>query len=274
MKGNVIISGLTYKKKTSFLMNATLAYISTETPFVYIEEGEITTALSGKITKPSIRGKVGSIHAKITAYKGTKIYDSTYTYDGKGESGKYCHLTRGDYFLFLESGTYDIRIESESVNRTIKNYQVKDGIKLYRKRFFSGQVKSKYPEDNTIQESKSINNIVTFQSFDEDIPEFNEALVMGVIRDQYGMPVKNAELIIADSVSKEVKTFVRTEEDGKFSFILGLGNYDIILRSPDHNAKIIRGYDFNNFEGGFLLDLFDNDNNYFKRGGSWLWISN
>lgn len=281
MKGNFTISRLTYKRKISHLFNGKLTSSDVETPFNYEEEGEATSAITGKITKSSQRGKVGIRNAKVTAYKNNRIYDFVYTHNGKDDSGRYDMSLEGNYYLYLESGTYDIKIESESYNRTIKDYSVNDGVKLYRKLFKSGQIKNKYPEDEAFLENTAVHNVVTFQSFLEDNGveiDLKEALVTGTIRDQYNLPVNDAELIIADSKTKEVKAFVKTKQNGRFSFVLGLGKYDIILRSPKYNAKIVRGYDFESFENGFLFDILNKNhpdyNNSLKNGGDWLWISN
>ncbi|AEO93434.1 gp174 [Bacillus phage G] len=285
-KGSFVIKVSTYKKRFSRITYAQLTNNGSPIQVVCNEEGIITTALSGRITKSRSAYSDGIKNAKITAYKDGKVYDYTYTHNGINEDGEYDARLAGSYSLFLENGKYDIRIESELYNRTIKNYLVEDGIKLYRKTIRMGQIKAKYPLDDVVREGYSINNLVTFVSYSkQENCDYNEALehtakealIVGVIRDQHNLPTEDAELIVADSKTKVIKAFIRTKGDGKFSFVLEPGKYDVILRSTKHSAKIVRDYDFVDFRNGFLLDLFnidnENYNNSLKSGGEWLWIS-
>lgn len=229
-------------------INGRFRLVDFNIPFESIEEGESTLPMMGKITKQ--RGSAGLKNAKVTAYKDNIVYDFIYT------------NSEGDYYLCLEDGTYDIRIESETYNRVIKNFVVNDGIKLYTHSYLTGQIKQKHP---IIEEFK---NVIEFED--------SNFLTIGTMLDQHGVATKDGELIIVDSETKEIKTFIKTKEDGKYSFLLNRGIYDIIVRSPKHSAKIIRNYNYIP-ENGFLFDVTDNTNsNYdvtFNNGGEWIWIS-
>lgn len=275
-KVNKIIGKATFREKTSYTMNAILVHKDEKKFLKYEEEGSQTNVIEGRITISRSIYKEGVPNATVTVFKDNVIYDYIDTHSGITEDEDIDEILTGTYYLALEPGVYDVKIESDAIKRNIKNYIVTDGISEYRKVFKEGQIKAKYPVNNPIK------NVVEFESFEDNNSQNRYVMVVGTILDQHRKPANNAELIIINTSTKEVDVFIKTKEDGKYSFILDIGEYDIILRSPNHNAKIIRGYDFTNYKEGFLINNFKEEyqsetnryNNNFNHGGGWLWISN
>lgn len=201
-------------------------------------------------------------NAKVTAYKDLKIQDYSYT-DGLGE-----------YELYLEKDIdYSIRIESEIHKKMINNFSVNDGIIPYQKQILEGQITAKLPLNSDIK------NVIEFS---ELIDPNNTSLVtkhylvLGKIVDGYNNVIEDSEIIIADSTTKEIEVFTKTN-NGEYSFKLKRGNYDVIIRSSKHHALIIRNYIFIP-ERGFLLDVLNRSdikrgNILLSKGGESLWIS-
>lgn len=216
-------------------------------------EGEKTKGLTGRITRLIGYIFVPVVNARIEAYKNGILYDYTKTDND------------GTYVLYLENGIYDIKIEGQAYFRTIKNYEVTNGIKEYRELIVNGQIKRK------------IYDTVEFNLFDINtkmpLNDTGKRLINGRIIDQHGKPVEGAEIIVADSDGlRDIAAFVKTDEDGRYSFVLERETYDVIIRSPRHHAKIIRNYTFEQ-DKGFMYNLV-NQYSILKYGGEWLWIFN
>ncbi len=208
----------------------------------------LSVVTTGQITKNNEYDPFNNYvsNAKITALKNGIVYD----YDTTREDGR--------YFLFLERGLYDIRIESQIYNRTIKNYQVREGVREYREDFKSGRIRKK------VYDSIEINGAQ------------NKRLITSEIVDEHGKVVPDVEIIIILSrdiniLTKEIVAFVKTDKDGRFSFIVnGVGPYDVIVRSPNHHAKVFKNYKFD-LDKGFFQDL-QLDNLRLKKDSSWIKI--
>lgn len=222
------------------------------------EEGINSMGLRGTITKYN-----GFIHevvpnAKVVALKNGVVYD----YDTTREDGT--------YYLYLENGVYDIRIEGQAYNRVIKNYEVKNGIREYRQLIRNGQVKEKILDTVRYVEYDPNNRDRVFDD--------GQRLVVGKIIDEHGKPVVGAEILLArvfdieESDDRPIKAFVKTDEQGKYMFVIDRENYDVVLRSPKHNAKVLRNYLFVP-DKGFMTDI-SSTNIVFKKGGDWVWIFN
>jgi hypothetical protein len=221
---------------------------------VIIKEGEKTSALNGTITKHT--GFFYDIvpNAKVVAFKKGIVYDYTFTDEN------------GFYFLYLENGVYDIRIEGQTYNRTIRDYKVIDGIKEYRTNIVNGQIK------------KRIYDSIEFANYDENgfyLIDNGERLINGIILDEHNKPFEGAEIVVAkvDEINnnREIVAFVKTNKNGEYRFKLSRENYDIIIRSPKHNAKIVRNYLFDP-DKGFMEQVIKNSL-MFRKGGEWLWTS-
>lgn len=229
-----------------------------ETPIERVEktEGVKSFAQTGIITKNT--GFYNDVvpNAKVVALRKGVVYD----YDITREDGS--------YFLYLENGVYDIRIEGQACNRIIKNYEVTNGIKPYRTIITEGQIK------------KRNHDVIEFTTYDENnypVIDDGERLVSGVIIDEQGKPVEGAEIIVGrvineDTPSREIVAFVKTKKDGVYRFKISRENYDIIIRSPKHNAKTVKDFLFVP-DKGFMPQVINNAL-MFRKGGEWIWISN
>ncbi|MNB89788.1 hypothetical protein D3C81_893720 [compost metagenome] len=219
------------------------------------EEGIQTHALTGVITKNTGFFYDVVPNAKVVALKKGVVYD----FDVTGKDGS--------YFLYLENGIYDIRIEGQTYNRVIKNYEVTNGIKEYRNIVLDGQIKKKHLD------------VVQFSTFnDEGYVEIDngERLVVGTIVDEHGNPIEGAEIIVGkvdeNNSSRLVEAFIKTKKDGKYCFSISRENYDIIVRSPKHHAKVLKNHLFIP-DNGFMPQIIESSL-MFRKGGEWLWISN
>jgi hypothetical protein len=232
-------------------INSTFA-VTNEPIFQKIEEfGEITSGKTGTITQ-RVSGLLRPVvNAKVTAFKDGIVYD----YDTTD--------TNGQYTLCLEDGIYDIEIKSPSYSRTVKNYEVQDGIKEYRKLITYGQIK------------KKTNDMIEFAFFESDgKPLWHDngmRLIGGTLLDEHNNVITGAEIVVVDSDTKEVHAYVKTNENGEYSFVLERETYDVIIRSPRHNAKVVKNFIFNG-EDGFVSEM-TKQSLMFRQDGEWLWIS-
>ncbi|MNV73747.1 hypothetical protein D3C71_1669160 [compost metagenome] len=110
-----------------------------------------------------------------------------------------------------------------------------------------------------------------YPTFDSD-----ERLISGTIIDEQGNPVEGAEIIVGkvddNELTRPIQAFVKTKKDGKYCFIVDRENYDIIVRSPKHNAKTLKNHLFIP-DDGFIPQVIKSSV-MFRKGGEWLWISN
>ncbi|MDF2533968.1 MAG: hypothetical protein K0R18_125 [Bacillales bacterium] len=186
-------------------------------------------------------------NASIKVYKDGIIYDYTKTDDN------------GFYVLYLEDGIYDIKIQSPSYNRTIKNQKIINGITPFNMLFKSGQI------------AKKEFDMVEFFMYEVDGVSTGLRYVHGTLLNENGSPVEDAEIVVANSNTHVIQAFVKTGKDGKYGFVIDLGNLDIIIRSPRFNAKVLRNYEFT-AEDGFIPTVIEKSIS-FDIGGNSLWIS-
>jgi hypothetical protein len=236
-------------------MRANFTVVSSSIPLKTKIIGNLSDSqiFSGTITKYNEYNGLNEpvVGAKITATSMGTVVDFDFT------------RSDGTYYLYLETGIYDIRIEHPSYSRVIRNYEVKRGIKEYKEDYLSGRVKNK----------------------ELDTTYFcgggNKKLITGKIVDEHGKPSKDIDIIVVVSkenkempelTTKKLRVFTKTNSVGDFSFILdSVGPYDVILRSKKSHAQVIKNYKFSN--DGFFHNIVFN-NLTFNERGEWIWISN
>jgi hypothetical protein len=114
----------------------------------------------------------------------------------------------------------------------------------------------------------------------DDVTEFNgslnKRLISGQFVDEHGKYAEGVEIIVVlakNPLQRVVKAFVKTNNNGSFSFILDdFGPYKVIIRSPKRNAKIIENFRIQSNSGFFTSISLENLN--FNKDGDWIWISN
>lgn len=172
-------------------------------------------------------------NTKITVFKNGYMIDSSIT------------NSNGEYVLFLESGVYDIIIDSSNYKREIKNYEVKNGISNVFSIPVKGEIFRKYYDAVSFLNQDSSGNIFID----------NNWLINGTIINPNNEPVENAQLVI--SQKDKVIVCVNTDNKGKYHFMLPIGIYDVRIRIPNQHVKIFRNIYFNG-EGGFINQLVNN----------------
>lgn len=231
------------------------AFDVTKNPIVPIKktEGIQTFGKTGRIYTGGYGGQLIP-NAKVVALKNGIVYD----FDTTNEFG--------EYTLLLEEGIYDIRIEAHGYQRTMKNYYHKkeDSIVPYRNVIVDGQIK------------KQLFDVIEFSDFDpktgRELIDKGTRLVSGTVIGEQGQPIEGAEIVVAESDTHRVETFVKTGKDGKYVFTIERENYDIIIRSPIHHAKKLENYLFIS-DKGFMPQVLESAL-MFRKGGEWIWISN
>lgn len=214
-----------------------------------VENGTPTMGVAGRIVIMVESTPITVGQARVTAYRNGVIYDYVDT------------DLNGNYVLYLEDGTYDIRIEGESYNRTLRNYPITGGIKPYSRVIVKGQV--------TIKSFDTIG----FAVFDGNGNPTDDGLrlVNGTVIDENGNRIEGAEIVVARSSDHSIVAFVRTDPYGRYSFVIpNDDDYDVVLRSPDHDVKVVRNYHFLD-TNGFIPPLA-NGNLTFREGGDYIWI--
>jgi protocatechuate 3,4-dioxygenase beta subunit len=129
----------------------------------------------------------------------------------------------GEYVVFIEPGTYTIRIDGGKYAEYFTNQVITEGLKNEFYVTIDGLIQHKC----------------------EDIIElcnFEEKIVTGFMIDQNEKPLANAEIIITKD--KEIITYCKTDNDGKYQFAIKEGIYNIRLRGPKQSVKIMYDYDF------------------------------
>lgn len=140
----------------------------------------------------------------------------------------------GEYVVFVPPGIYTIRIDGGKYAEYFTNQVIKNGLQHEFYITIDGLIKSKH----------------------EDVIElcdYEEKIITGLIIDQNEKPLLGAEIII--SKGKEVITYIKTDNEGKYQFAIKEGVYDIRLRGPKQSVKIIKNYNFNMKSGkGMFVD--------------------
>lgn len=169
-------------------------------------------------------------HAIVIVRKNSYIYDKTVT------------DINGNYHLFLPSGIYDIEIQSQLFNRTIKNHEVKleEGITEVKVDVISGDIFEKSEDSVLFTYDDGMN--VNYDS---------KSLVHGQILDIKDKPVYGAEIVVNETDTANVIAYVKTDLEGKYKFVLPHAHYDVRIRLPKQHVKIAKDVDYVGI-GGFI----------------------
>lgn len=244
--GKFSITGLTTNisiKSRFNISNSSIFSLKTEGEKSYGEEGIVQIERNGRI--------INVPNARINVYRNGILYDKTKT-DNDGK-----------YSLYLQDGVYDIKLFSETEKRTIKNYVVSENnsIKNYRQYVEKGQIKEKNKD------------VVKFFKYENNILVEDELIyqIEGKMIDEHLEPIVEANIVIALFDSREIIVNITTDDNGRFSFVLEEGKYDIIFRAKDCPAKRISGFLFNGDYG--FIDSIKETGLQYREGGEWIWTS-
>lgn len=143
----------------------------------------------------------------------------------------------GEYTIFVPSGIYDIEIDGHGTKRMVRNYEIKNGITEVYCKPVMGDIFEKY------------HDVVSFLKEDEfgTIGYENDWFVHGEILDKEDNPIQNCEIIV--SVEDEAVVYLKTNEEGKYSFMLPLGKYDVRIKAPKQHVKIAKDVIFGGRDG-------------------------
>lgn len=157
----------------------------------------------------------------------------------------YCITNKsGEYYIYIEPGTYTVRIGENS----FPNQIFKDGLKFQYFYTVDGLIKKRY------------NNIVEFY-------DTEKKLVEGKIINHDNEPLLDGEIIITQN--NEIKTYIKTDDDGKYSFAIENGIYDVRVRSKRMTVKIINNVEFID-EKSFIDSI--NEKYPLFNNGDWLLV--
>lgn len=154
--------------------------------------------------------KVEFIHTnEISSTTGDVVTEICYTDNG------------GRYKAYIESGVYDIDIFINNKKISKKNVNVARGLKYQYYKTVDGLIYKKFKD------------WVSYCG-----TEYK--MVFGQLIDNKKTPIHNAEIIIIDEQGN-IDTYVKTDEDGNYSFAIKNGTYTVKIRSassPVKTAKI------------------------------------
>lgn len=186
--------------------------------------GFINENVSG-IVKPVTNVKVSFIKDYTVNDKSNKEYN------GEKIVVDYCMTdSNGEYTVFVEPGIYAIRIDGGKYANKVFTGQKIDG----------GLINEYYLSTDALI-SKRYDDVIELAG------ETEYRLVQGFLYNEQNKPLENAELII--SQGKNIEVYLKTKENGKYSFLLKNGEYDLRLRGPGQSVKIVRGFNFENGKG-------------------------
>jgi hypothetical protein len=145
--------------------------------------------------------KVEFVHAnEMKSTMGNVVNEICYTDDG------------GRYKAYIEAGVYDIDIFINNKKISKKNVKIDKGLKYQYYKTVNGLIHKKFKD------------WVSFCGTDYK-------MVFGQLIDNKKTPIQNAEMIILDEKGN-VDTYIKTDEDGKYSFAIKNGTYTVKIRSP------------------------------------------
>lgn len=155
----------------------------------------------------------------------------------------------GEYTVFITPGTYTIKVHVGGQNVEYINQTIEKGLTTSYYIRIEGLIYKQY----------------------EDIIEFvncEKKLIQGKILDKrYNKPIKNCEIIITSK--DNLISYVKTNNEGNYSFALENGIYDIRIRAKNYSVKIINNFVFENNKG-FISQLNEQTNLF--RGDDLIWI--
>lgn len=153
----------------------------------------------------------------------------------------------GEYTIFVEPGIYTIRIDGGQAPQIFDNQEIENGLTHQYYQLLKGGL---------IQEKISNDTIVYCGEI--------KRLIYGQLLNQNKRPIVNAEIIIIQN--NIVKTYIKTDSNGKYYFLLENGIYDIKIRAEKQPIKYLKDINFENNKS-FLQclseqsNLFNKDNN-------------
>ena len=196
--------------------------------------GEPCTATTGYITDNYDGESIPVAGAKVSFIKDYQVLDkqkSTYT----GNKIIYDYAVtdkQGKYVVFLEPGTYTVRVDCSKYPEYYVNKVVENGLNAQY-----------YRAINYCMISKRLDDTLYLLGDDRRI-------VQGTMTNEYGKPVADASIVITSG--EEVITFIKTDKDGKYRFCIANGIYDIRIRSKLQSVDITRGFVFDDTHGFFV----------------------
>lgn len=155
----------------------------------------------------------------------------------------------GQYNVFVEPGIYTIRIDGGQAPQIFVNQEIVSNFNQYYYHIKKGGIKKKY------------NDVIEFYGTDK-------RQISGQMLDQNKRPIKNAEIIITEGPI--VKTYIKTDSNGKYSFAIENGTYDIRIRAANKPVKYIPNFNFEDGKG-FMTILKEEKSILFGRDKQ-LWI--
>lgn len=155
----------------------------------------------------------------------------------------------GQYYVFVEPGIYTIRIDGGQAPQIFANQEITSNFYQYYYHIKKGGIKKKY------------NDVIEFYGTDK-------RQISGQMLDQNKRPIKNAEIIITEGPI--VKTYIKTDINGKYSFAIENGTYDIRIRASNKPVKYIQNFNFEDGKG-FMTTLKEEKSILFGRDKQ-LWI--
>jgi len=123
----------------------------------------------------------------------------------------------GKYIAFIQDGLYNIDIYINNKRQTKRNIKIDRGLKFQYYKIVHGLILEKYKD------------VVRYYGTDYK-------MVFGQLIDNKGTPIEKAEMIILNS-DGVLDTYIKTDEDGKFSFAIKNGEYTVKIRAKDSPVK-------------------------------------
>ena len=129
-----------------------------------------------------------------------------------------CYSDNGSkYYAFIEPGLYDINIFVNNQRTTKRNIDIKNALNFQYYKTVNGLIRKKYKDT------------VMFCGTDYK-------MVFGELVDNKNTPIVNAEIIVINK-DNSVNTYIKTDEDGKYSFAIKNGKYKVKIRSQFSTVK-------------------------------------
>lgn len=141
-------------------------------------------------------------------------------------------LNDDKYYLFLKNGIYNVNIKNSRINRRFSDINIDNGITENYSKVTDGLIYRQYDD--------------IFEYYDGN---YAVKEVCGTIVDEYGSPIKNAEIIITQG--ENLVVYYVTDNNGNYRFRLDNGVYDVRIRSSNKRLKIFRDFKFRNNRGFF-----------------------
>lgn len=139
---------------------------------------------------------------------------------------------QGKYVVFLEPGTYTVRIDCSKYPEYYVNKVIDTGL------------------DN--QYYRAINYCLISKRLDDTLYMLGDdrRIVQGTMLNEYGKPTSDVSIIITSG--EDVITFIKTDKDGKYRFCIANGTYDIRIRSKLQSVDITKNFVFDDSHGFFI----------------------